>query len=173
MIRVATVADAPAICQIYNHFVLHSTATFEEVAIDADEMTRRIDAILPRLPFLVAEIDGALAGYAYAAPWKPRSAYRHTVESSVYIAPGCAGMGLGTRLYQALLQALRERGVHAVLAGIVLPNEASVALHEAFGFCAVGRMREVGRKFDQWLDVGYWECLLAQPAQRLGNDAGP
>jgi phosphinothricin acetyltransferase len=71
-------------------------------------------------------------------------------------------MGLGTRLYQALLQALRGRGVHAVLAGIVLPNEASVALHEAFGFSAVGRMREVGLKFDQWLDVGYWECLLAQ-----------
>lgn len=162
MIRAATVADAPAICQIYNHFILHSTATFEEEAIGADEMARRIDAVLTRLPFLVAEIDGSVAGYAYATAWKPRSAYRHTVESSVYIAPGCSGMGLGTRLYQALLQALRERGVHAVLAGIVLPNEASVALHEAFGFAAVGRMREVGLKFGQWLDVGYWECLLAQ-----------
>lgn len=163
MIRAATVADAPAICQIYNHFILNSTATFEEEAISQDEMARRIEAILPRLPFLVAEIDGVVAGYAYATTWKPRSAYRHTVESSVYIAPSCAGMGLGTRLYQALLQALRERGVHAVLAGIVLPNEASVALHEAFGFSAAGRMREVGRKFDRWLDVGYWECLLAQP----------
>lgn len=165
MIRAATIADAPAICQIYNHFILHSTATFEEEAISADEMARRIGAILPALPFLVAEIDGAVAGYAYATTWKPRSAYRHTVESSVYVAPGCAGMGLGTRLYQALLQALRGRGVHAVLAGIVLPNEASVALHEAFGFCAVGRMREVGLKFGQWLDVGYWECLLAHSAQ--------
>lgn len=164
MIRAATVADAWAISQIYNHFILHSTATFEEQAIGADEMARRIEAIVPGLPFLVAEVDGAVAGYAYATAWKTRSAYRHTVESSVYIAPDCAGMGMGTRLYQALLQALRERGIHAVLAGIVLPNEASVALHEAFGFSQVGRMREVGRKFDQWLDVGYWECLLAQPS---------
>ena len=161
MIRSATAADAQAICSIYNHFILQSTATFEEAAITAHEMAARIAAIVPRLPFLVAELDGAVAGYAYAAPWKTRSAYRHTVESSVYIAPQLGGMGLGSRLVQALLQDLRERDVHAVLAGIVLPNGASVGLHEAFGFSQVGQMREVGRKFGQWLDVGYWQLMLA------------
>lgn len=161
MIRSATVADAQAICTIYNHFILQSTATFEEAAITPDEMAARIAAVAGRLPFLVAELDGAVAGYACAAPWKARSAYRHTVESSVYVAPGFAGMGLGSRLYQALLQDLRAREVHAVLAGIALPNSASIGLHEAFGFIRVGQMREVGRKFGQWLDVGYWQLMLA------------
>jgi phosphinothricin acetyltransferase len=162
MIRSAMVADAQAICTIYNHFILHSTVTFEEVPIAQEEMAKRIEAASHRLPFLLAEIDGAVAGYACAAPWKTRSAYRHTVESSVYIAPGLAGMGVGSRLYQALVHQLRGYGVHAVLAGIVLPNRASIALHEAFGFTKVGQMHQVGRKFDQWLDVGYWELLLTQ-----------
>ena len=161
MIRSATAADAQAICSIYNHFILQSTVTFEETALTPDDMAARIDAVDGRLPFLVAEFDGAVAGYACAAPWKSRSAYRHTAESSVYIAPSHAGMGLGTRLYQSLLQDLREREVHAVLAGIALPNSASIALHEAFGFTKVGQLREVGRKFGQWLDVGYWQLVLA------------
>jgi L-amino acid N-acyltransferase YncA len=163
MIRSASAADAQAICAIYNHFILQSTATFEEAAVTPGDMAARIDAIAGagRLPFLVAELDGAVAGYAYAAPWKARSAYRHTVESSVYIAPGCAGMGLGSRLYQALLQHLRERDVHAVLAGIALPNSASIGLHQAFGFTKVGQLREVGNKFGQWLDVAYWQLVLA------------
>lgn len=163
MIRTATLADAPAISVIYNLFILQSTATFEESAITPQEMAQRMQAYAGHMPFLVAEIDGAVAGYAYAIPWKARSAYRHTVETSVYVAAGFAGMGLGSRLYQALLQDLRERGVHAVLAGIALPNDASVGLHQAFGFTQVGQMREVGRKFDQWLDVGYWQLLLKQP----------
>jgi phosphinothricin acetyltransferase len=161
MIRSATVADAQAVCTIYNHFILQTTVTFEEAAITPDEMAARIAAVAGRLPFLVAQLDGAVAGYACASPWKARSAYRHTVESSVYVAPGFAGMGLGSRLVQALLQDLRAREVHAVLAGIVLPNSASIGLHEAFGFTHVGQMREVGRKFGQWLDVGYWQLMLA------------
>lgn len=161
MIRSATAADAEAICQIYNHFILATSVTFEETVVTNREMAERIAALAGRLPFLVAELDGAVAGYAYATPWKARSAYRHTVESSVYVAPGMTGMGLGSRLVQALLQQLREREVHAVLAGIALPNSASVGLHESFGFAKVGQMREVGRKFGQWLDVGYWQLLLA------------
>ncbi len=161
MIRSATAADAQALCDIYNPFILQSAVTFEEAAITSDDMAARIGAYAGRLPFLVAELDGVAAGYAYAAPWKSRSAYRHTVESSVYVAPGYTGMGLGSRLYQALLQDLRERDVHAVLAGIALPNSASIGLHEAFGFTMVGQMREVGRKFGQWLDVGYWQLVLA------------
>src|SRR5690349_6408294 len=134
MIRSATVADAQAICTIYNHFIQHSTITFEETPIADEEMAQRIESTSHRLPFLLAEIDDAVAGYACAAPWKTRSAHRHTVESSVYVAPGFTGMGVGSRLYQALLHQLHGCGVHAVLAGIVLPNRASVALHEAFGF---------------------------------------
>src|SRR5512133_1488084 len=117
MIRSATAADAHAICSVYNHCILASSVTFEETAVSPDEMAARIDVLAARMPFLVAELDGALAGYAYAAPWKARSAYRHTVESSVYVAPGFAGMGFGSRLYQALLQQLRQCDVHAVLAG--------------------------------------------------------
>jgi phosphinothricin acetyltransferase len=164
MIRSATAADAHAICSVYNHFILGSSVTFEETAVSPDEMAARIDVLAARMPFLVAELDGALAGYAYAAPWKARSAYRHTVESSAYVAPGFAGMGFGSRLYQALLQQLRQCDVHAVLAGIVLPNSASIGLHEAFGFVKVGQLREVGRKFGQWLDVGYWQLVLAPQA---------
>ena len=162
MIRPATVTDAHAISVVYNHFILNTTVTFEETAISPGDMAQRIEAHAGRLPFLVAEIDNAVAGYAYAAPWKTRSAYRHSVESSIYVASEFTGMGLGSRLYQALLQDLRKQGVHAVLAGIALPNKASIGLHEAFGFSKVGQMREVGRKFDQWIDVGYWQLILTQ-----------
>jgi phosphinothricin acetyltransferase len=160
MIRPALASDAQALADIYNPFVLGTTITFEEVAVTPQEMTARIETVLPALPWLVIEVQGQVAGYAYATPWKTRSAYRRTVESAIYVAPSHAGQGLGTRLYEALLAELKQLGVHAVLGGIALPNEASVALHERLGFEKVGQLREVGWKLQRWVDVGYWEKRL-------------
>jgi L-amino acid N-acyltransferase YncA len=161
MIRPATMADAAAVVAIYNHFVLETIVTFEEQPIDSAEMSRRIESVQQAsLPWLVAEQHGTVLGYAYAGKWKERIGYRFSVESSVYCAPSATGRGLGTRLYGALLPLLRERGVHAVIGGIALPNDASVALHEKLGMRKVAHFEQTGFKFGRWIDVGYWQCLL-------------
>ena len=157
-IRAAAASDAARICAIYNHHVTATTATFDEKPLETREMARRIRAAT--LPWLVIEDGGVLAGYARASPWKTRSAYRYTVESSVYVDPRFQRRGHGRRVYEALLAQLRGRDVHVVLAGIALPNPASIALHESLGFVSSGVMREVGRKFDRWVDVGYWTLVL-------------
>jgi phosphinothricin acetyltransferase len=112
------------------------------------------------LPWLVLCEGGQLLGYAYASQWRARIGYRHAVETSVYLDPGACGRGLGTRLYLALLGGLRAAGYRTVIGGIALPNPGSVALHEKLGFEPVARFREVGRKFNEWVDVGYWQLLL-------------
>ena len=161
MIRECTTADAAAICAIYNPYVRETVITFEEAPVSAAEMAQRIAEVTARLPWLVAEEQGAVVGYAYATPWKVRSAYRFSVEATVYVAPGHMGRGVGTELYRALLAGLRPLGVHCAVGGIALPNEASVALHEKLGFKKIGQFVEIGRKFDRWVDVGYWELILA------------
>lgn len=160
MIRSATLDDAAGICAIYNPYVLGTTITFEEQPVAETEMRRRIGEVTGALVWLVAEEAGEIAGYAYAAKWRARSAYRFSAESTVYVAPAAQRRGLGSRLYGELLVQLRARGVHVVMGGIALPNPASVALHEKMGFGKVAQFREVGRKFDQWLDVGYWQRML-------------
>ena len=161
-IRAATDADADDIVAIYNHFVVHTIVTFEEVVIDAAEMLRRMAGVWnASLPWLVAEEAGRVIGYAYAGQWKERYGYRFSVECTVYCAPDVVGRGVGTRLYAELFAMLRERGVHAVMGGIALPNDGSVALHEKFGMKKVAHFEETGFKFDRWIDVGYWELLVA------------
>jgi L-amino acid N-acyltransferase YncA len=159
-LRICTPADAAQICSIYNHHVLNTVVTFEEVPVKVDDMVRRIADITSRFPWLVCERDGFVCGYVYASSWKERSAYRYSVESTVYLASHVMGQGIGTLLYSALLDALRKTNVHCVVGGISLPNAASVALHEKLGFNKIGHFREVGRKFDQWVDVGYWELVF-------------
>ena len=160
-IRPATTADAARICTIYNHYVTTTTVSFEEQAVTAPEMAQRIaDVDAAGLPWLVLEVDGALAGYAYATKWRVRPAYRYSVESSVYLDPAYAGRGLGRMLYATLLDRLRERDLHIVIGGIALPNDASAGLHEALGFRKAAHFSEVGKKFGRWLDVGYWELKL-------------
>ncbi|MEJ7807659.1 MAG: arsinothricin resistance N-acetyltransferase ArsN1 family B [Telluria sp.] len=160
-LRDATLDDAPAIGTIYNHFVATTTISFEEErATDAD-IRRRIAAVRDAgLPWLVAEIDGQVAAYAYATQWRVRSAYRFSVESSVYVAPQRARCGLGRALYRTLLERLRSAGIHLVVGGIALPNDASIALHESMGFEKAAHFSEVGFKFDRWIDVGYWQLRL-------------
>ncbi len=163
MIRTVRPSDAETICRIYNHYIRNTVITFEEQPLTVAEMAARIEACTAGLPWLVYVDNDAVLGYAYAGTWKTRSAYRYSVESSVYLDPSALGRSLGTLLYEALLAQLRTQPIHAVIAGITLPNQASVALHEKFGFLKVGHFREAGRKFDTWLDVGYWELLLPSP----------
>src|SRR5689334_4725028 len=155
VIRPATTRDAAPIATIYNHYVANTVITFEEEAVPAQAMAGRISAILAEgLPWLVAEQAGDLLGYAYANRWKTRSAYRHSVETTIYLKDGCAGRGVGKVLYSALLDILRTKDMHAAIGGAALPNAASVALHERLGFRHVGTFREVGFKQGRWVDVG-------------------
>lgn len=161
MIRPAVAADVPAIAAIYNHYVRHTTVTFEEEPVTDEEMAGRVAAVQQQFPWLVYEQNSAILGYAYGGPWKARSAYRETVEISVYLHHKATGNGLGKQLYRALLDELRAlKTVHSVIGGVALPNEASVRLHEGFGFTYVGAFRENGIKFGKRVDVGYWQLVL-------------
>jgi len=160
MLRAAQPTDAAAIAALYNHYILHTTITFEMAAVTEVEIVGRLAAVQPALPWLVAERDGALVGYAYASPWRTRAAYRQSVETTVYVDRNHGRGGIGSALYAALIAELRSRSMHALIGGIALPNAASVALHEKFGFRKVAHFEQVGRKFDRWLDVGYWELIL-------------
>jgi len=153
--------DAGAIARIYNHYVLHTAISFEEEPVSLEMMAQRIAEVRSSsLPWLVAEQQEQVVGYAYAGKWKGRCAYRHSVETSVYLDPAFVGRRIGTQLYLALLDRLLERSIHVAIGGIALPNEASVALHERVGFVKVAHFREVGYKFGQWIDVGYWQRVL-------------
>jgi L-amino acid N-acyltransferase YncA len=160
MVRSATTEDAARICEIYNHYVLHSTITFEEQPVSPDEMKQRIAEVLTGLPWLVWVEDQVVQGFAYASKWKGRCAYRYSVESTAYLANGSTGRGIGTKLYEALFTALRQSKMHVVMGGIALPNDASIAMHEKLRFQKVAHFREVGCKFGKWIDVGYWQLFL-------------
>jgi L-amino acid N-acyltransferase YncA len=160
MLRNVDVSDAPMICEIYNHYVSNTVITFEESLLLPDEMRQRILNVTASFPWLVYEEQGKVLGYAYATKWKERSAYRHSAESTVYLHPSSTGKGTGSALLEQLLAQLRARQIHSVLGGVALPNPASVALLEKFGFQKVGHLKEVGFKFGKWIDVGYWQALL-------------
>ncbi len=161
MIRAALPTDAAGLCAIYNHYVSSSVITFEEVRLTVEDMAHRIQEGSTTMPWFVFEKDDRVVGFCYASAWKARSAYRHSVESTVYVAPDQGKQGIGRLLYLRLLSDLRARGAHIVLAGIALPNQASISLHQKLGFVQVAQLREVGRKFDRWVDVGYWELMLS------------
>jgi len=161
-VRDASAADGEALAHIYNHYILNTVATFEEQALPGAQMALRVQKIQREeaLPWLVAESGGTVVGYAYATQWKQRSAYCCSTETTVYLEPDCCGRGTGALLYERLLAALRTLGIHLAIGGIALPNEASVALHEKFGFEKVAQFREIGLKFGRWIDVGYWQKFL-------------
>jgi L-amino acid N-acyltransferase YncA len=161
MLRLATPADAAAIAAIYNHYVLHTVVTFEEEAVTTEDMAQRIAEVLAAgRPWFVWEENSRVLGYSYASGWKSRCSYRFSLETTVYLDQAATGRGLGTKLYTALIDTLRPTKVHALIGGVALPNAGSVALHENLGFQKIGHFKEVGWKFDQWIDVGYWELLL-------------
>jgi len=153
-IRDAVAADLPAVREIYNYYVANSTVTFDEDAMTLREWKAKF-AYLSKLgmPFIVAEApSGQLLGYALVAPWKPKRAYRFTVENSIYLGPAAAGKGLGRALLGELIDRSKAAGLKEMLAVIADQGaEASIALHEKFGFTEIGRMGRVGFKFDRWL----------------------
>ena len=161
MIRHANLEDAQAICDIYNYYVLNTIVTFEEDIVLADDMADRIKKVSEKYVWLVYEQEGEIIGYAYAGEWKSRCSYRFSVESSVYLKNGFSGKGIGSKLYEALIKNLEKTDIHAVIGGISLPNEGSIALHEKFGFEKIAQFKEVGFKFEKWIDVGYWEKIIS------------
>ena len=160
MIREVTSNDIQEICDIYNYYISNTIITFEITPVSYEEMEKRIVDITRILPFLVHEQDGKITGFTYASKWKGRCAYEHSVESTVYIGMEFQGRGVGTTLYSKLLDTLRNQNFHAVIGGISLPNEKSRKLHEKLGFEKVAHFKEVGYKFDKWIDVGYWQLVI-------------
>ena len=169
VIRPATTADLPAITAIYEQAVRFGTATFELTPPDLAEMTRRFSTLTEAgFPYLVAEADGAIAGYAYAGPYRPRPAYRFTVENSVYLDPARHRRGAGTALMGALIAACAARGYRQMIAVIGdSANAGSIALHRKMGFELVGTHRGVGFKFGRWLDTVMMQRALGDGIDTL------
>ncbi|GHU72530.1 N-acetyltransferase [Spirochaetia bacterium] len=159
-IRPVKTSDALAICGIYNYYITNTVVSFEERPVGAAEMEGRIKNVTAKFPWFVWEEDGTILGYAYVNTWKERISYRYSVEDSLYIKNGMEGKGIGNKLFAHLLEAVKQTDIHVVVAGITLPNEASVAIHEKFGFKKIAQFNEIGFKMDKWLDVGYWELIL-------------
>jgi len=161
LIRNVRESDIPEIIEIYNPFITKTTVSFEEEPVSAQEMQRRIRQVQDQgLPWYCIEVEDKVAGYAYASRWRERPAYRFTVETTIYLSPTYTGRGIGRSLFSTLLEQVRALGMHQVIAVITLPNPASVSLHEKLGFRKVAHFSEVGYKFNQWLDVGYWQRAL-------------
>lgn len=162
-IRAARAEDAEPIAAIYAPHVTRGIASFEEEAPDVEAMRARIAGLAGRFPWLVAEDDGAVLGYAYADRFRDRTAYRWAVETTVYVGDNAQRRGVGRLLYARLLDLLRAQGFTQAIAAISLPNDASVKLHELAGFRRAGVYRQVGWKLGRWVDVGLWQAQLQEP----------
>ncbi len=173
LIRPATFADIPAITHIYAYAVTHGTASFELEPPDEMEMTRRMQAILDgKFPYLTAEVDGAVAGYAYASFYRTRPAYRFTVENSVYVAPEMHRRGIGIALLKALIEACTASGFRQMIAVIGDSDQAaSIGVHKACGFVPAGNLKSIGWKFGRWLDTPLMQLSLGPGASTQPPDA--
>lgn len=160
-LRRATSDDAVAIAAIYAPFVTKSAVSFETEAPGAGAIRARMESAADRYPWLAAENDRGLAGYAYATAFRTRAAYRFCVETTVYVAPDRQRQGIGKRLYDALIETLTAQGFFQAIAAIALPNRASIDLHERCGFRHAGTYAQVGWKLGEWHDVGIWQRGLA------------
>ena len=161
-IRVATANDAEEVKDIYAPYVRDTPISFESTPPTADEMGERIENDHPHLPWLVYEEDGAVLGYAYAGPHRPREAYQWCVDSSVYVREDSHRRGIARGLYTSLLEILRLQGFYNVYAGATLPNPASVGFHESMGFEPVGIYEDVGYKDGSWYDVKWWHRSIRE-----------
>ncbi|MEB8433430.1 GNAT family N-acetyltransferase [Cocleimonas sp. KMM 6892] len=161
LIRSVTTDDAAAICEVYNYYIENTCISFEYDPVSVEEMTRRISATTESYPWIVYEQQGKIIGYAYANKYAVREAYKGTLEVTIYTENGNGEKGLGTKLYQHLFDLIdNTTSAHTLMSIIALPNEASVKLHEKLGFEKAGHFKEVGFKFDQWVDVGHWQKML-------------
>ncbi len=157
MIRPFHIKDTKALLDIYNYYVLNTIVTFDIEPLSLETFTKKLTHINAKYPFIVFEVNDDVIGYAYGSKWRPKPAYNRTVESTVYVKYGEHGKQIGSKLYTELLSLLKQENYHVVLGGLTLPNEASVKLHEKFGFKQVAHFKAVGRKFEKWLDVGFWQ----------------
>ncbi|AVP67751.1 GNAT family N-acetyltransferase [Rhodococcus hoagii] len=161
LIRDATTGDLPGILEIHNEAIANSTAIWDETLADLDERRRWLDDRRANgFPVLVADVDGAVAGYASYGVWRAKSGYRYTVENSVYVHVDHHRRGIATALMTALIERARAGGIHVIVASVESSNTTSIALHERFGFRIVAQMPEVGRKFGRWLDMTYLQLTL-------------
>lgn len=160
MIRKVRKEDTPAITAIYNHYIDHTTITFELEPVSEEEMWTRIQHISEKYPYFVYETEGQIAGYCYVHGWKDKAAYSQSAETTIYLAPSHTGKGIGKELMLHLIEECSRYGLHALIACITEGNEASYALHEKLGFEKVSYFREVGRKFGKWLGIVDYELIL-------------
>jgi L-amino acid N-acyltransferase YncA len=163
VIRPVVPADLNAVAEIFTYYVFHTVITFEQDPPTVAEWRRRLDDLTGRgLPFLVADLDGDVAGYAYASPWRPKPAYRHTVEDTIYLAPGRTGRGLGSALLGALVDRCAQADLRQMIAVIAdTGSDASTALHKGFAFTDAGRLTRVGYKHGRWIDTVLMQRTLA------------
>jgi phosphinothricin acetyltransferase len=163
-IRLARETDIPVISDIYNHIILNTTAVYQYVAQPLDMRKAWYDAKMKDgYPVFVAEDEGRVIGFSSYGPFRAWAAYKYTVENSVYVAEGQRGKGIGKLLIQPLIDSAREKGMHAIIAGIDATNDSSVRLHQSFGFKEVAHFKEVGYKFGRWLDLKFLELVLETP----------
>jgi L-amino acid N-acyltransferase YncA len=161
LVRAATPVDMAAVTAIYAHFVETSTATFDLIAPGEATMERKRQAVLCQgLPYLVAELEGYVVGFSYAAPFRPREGYRFTVEDSIYVRADCKGHGVGKLLLTELISYCKARDCHSMVACICGVNQHSVALHASLGFLPIGTLPEAGKKFGKWLSLSFMQRLL-------------
>ncbi|TYP99948.1 phosphinothricin acetyltransferase [Tenacibaculum adriaticum] len=160
MIRKVTLQDAATITNIYNYYVRTSVATLEEQEVSEEYFKDEIKNITKKFPWFVYEVNNQILGFANASAWKTRSGYKKSVQLMVYLNPDTTSKGIGSLLYDAVISKLKELDVHVLMGGISLPNEASVKLHEKFGFKKAAHFKEIGYKFNKWVDVGYWQLIL-------------
>lgn len=162
-IRSVTPDDAARILEIYGPFVLDTPVSFETEIPSLQEMRNRIAEISEKFPWLVCEQESYVVGYAYAGPHRSRCAYAWSVEVTVYLDPKFHGRGIGKALYGKLFELLREQGAVNAFAGITLPNQASVGIHEAMGFTKIGQFKDIGFKLGKWWDTGWWQLQIQKP----------
>jgi phosphinothricin acetyltransferase len=174
-IRSASLKDASAIQEIYAPYVQDTVISFELIPPDREEITRRLTDVLRQYPWLVYERDGMILGYAYASQHRTREAYRWSVDVAVYVRQGYSGKGIGSQLYDRLLEDVQRLGYANAFAGITLPNAASIGLHESKGFQPIGIYRKVGFKNGAWHDVGWWQRSFDHPVPPVepGTKPGP
>lgn len=159
-VRQAQLSDAQGILDIYAPYIVHSFITFENEVPDTAVFAQRIAHYAQRFPWLVCQVGDTIAGYVYASPHRDRAAYQWCCESSIYMHEKFKGKGVGRILYQALFDLLKLQGIRHVYAGITLPNEGSVALHERLGFTWLANYKHIGYKLGEWKSVGWWELQL-------------
>ncbi|TVZ56237.1 phosphinothricin acetyltransferase [Lutibacter sp. Hel_I_33_5] len=162
MLRNVTLQDAEAIKEIYNYYVETSVANLEEHIVDLTYIENQIETITKDFPWLVFEDENEIVGFAYASSWKNRSGYNKTAQVTVYLKNDVTKKGIGSQLYKQLIDRLEKTDLHVLIGGISLPNEASVRLHEKFGFEKVAHFKQTGFKFNKWVDVGYWQLIINQ-----------